>query len=180
MKPVQNQKTRKTAMSDQALQELLYGKGAHVDPIACLEDVPADVAGRKVEDYPHSIWQIVGHLNYWMDYDLRRIQGELPPYPAHAIESWPSNAAPANDEQWKDELRRFATLLDQLMTLAASGPEVLQRHVEPTHPSHEDRSSSVEAVLWQTLVHNSYHIGQVALLRRCFGAWPPRRGSDTW
>lgn len=167
-------------MSDQALQELLSGKGAHVDPIACLEDVPAAVVGRKLEGCPHSIWQIVGHLNYWMDYDLRRIQGELLPYPAHAIESWPSSPAPASDVQWKDELRRFTSLLDKLMTLAGAGVDVLQRHVTATHPSHENRSSSVEAVLWQTLVHNSYHIGQVALLRRCFGAWPPRRGSDTW
>jgi uncharacterized damage-inducible protein DinB len=167
-------------MSNQALQELLHGQGAHVDPIACLEDVPAELAGRKLQSSPHSIWQIVWHLNYWMDYDLRRIQGGLPPYPVQAIESWPSSAAPASYEQWKDELQRFVSLLDKLMTLAASGLEVLQRHVVATHPSHEGRSSSVEAVLWQTLVHNSYHIGQVALLRRCFGAWPPRRGSDTW
>jgi len=167
-------------MSSRALQELLYGQGAHADPIGCLEDVPVELAGRKLEGCPHSIWQIVWHLNYWMDYDLRRIEGAPPPYPAQAIKSWPSSAAPTSDEQWKDELQRFASLLDKLMTLAASSPEVLQRHVKPTHPSHEGRSSSVEAVLWQTVVHNSYHIGQVALLRRCLGAWPPRRGSDTW
>jgi len=161
-------------------QELLYGEGAHANPVACLEDVPAALAGRKVEDCPHSIWQILGHMNYWMDYDLRRIAGELPPYPAHAVESWPRSDGPTGDDEWNHAVQCFTSLLDKLLTLSAAGPEILQRHVAPTHPSHETRSSSVEAVLWETLVHNSYHIGQVALLRRCLGAWPPRRGSDTW
>jgi uncharacterized damage-inducible protein DinB len=35
-------------------------------------------------------------------------------------------------------------------------------------------------VLWQTLVHNSYHFGQIAMLRRVLGAWPPRGGGDSW
>ena len=65
-------------MNSKTLQELLYGKGAHVDPVVCLEDLPAALSGRKLEGYPHSIWQIVGHMNYWTDYELR-IAGERPP-----------------------------------------------------------------------------------------------------
>lgn len=167
-------------MSNGCMVELFHGQGAHVDPIACLEDVPLKLTGRKVEGYPHSIWQILGHMNYWMDYDLRRIEGNQPSYPQHAIESWPASEVPASDEEWKDEVQRFTSLLNEAMSVSAAGPENLQRHVAPTHPWHERRSSSVEAVLWQILVHNSYHIGQVALLRRCLGAWPPQRGSDTW
>ncbi len=34
-------------MSNETLQELLYGKGAHLDPIVCLEDLPAPLAGEK-------------------------------------------------------------------------------------------------------------------------------------
>ena len=40
--------------------------------------------------------------------------------------------------------------------------------------------TSTHAVLWQTLVHNSYHIGQVVILRRALGIWPPRGGGDSW
>jgi uncharacterized damage-inducible protein DinB len=28
--------------------------------------------------------------------------------------------------------------------------------------------------------HNSYHSGQIAMLLRAFGAWPPAGGGDTW
>jgi uncharacterized damage-inducible protein DinB len=30
------------------------------------------------------------------------------------------------------------------------------------------------------MVHNSYHVGQIAMLRRMLGAWPPQSGGDTW
>ena len=168
------------SMSNETLQELLYGKGAHVDPIVCLEDVPATLAGRKLQDYPHSIWQIVGHMSYWMDYELKRIAGEPPAYPEHAIESWPASDAPAGEPDWQDALARFKGLLDKLSQLANSGAEVLERSVAGTHPLYNLRSYTVQAILWQMAAHNSYHLGQIALLRRAFGAWPPRRGSDTW
>jgi hypothetical protein len=29
-------------------------------------------------------------------------------------------------------------------------------------------------------VHNSYHLGQVVLVRSALGEWPPKEGSDTW
>ncbi len=43
-------------MGDTTLRELVYGKGAHVDPVACVEDIPAELAARIAVGYPHSIW----------------------------------------------------------------------------------------------------------------------------
>jgi len=67
-----------------------------------------------------------------------------------------------------------------LTALAESSSEILARHVAATYPGHTKYSSSLLAVLWQILVHNSYHIGQVAMLRRTLGAWPPQGGGDSW
>jgi len=36
-------------MSDFVFDELLHGKGAHADPVACLEDIPAALAGKKID-----------------------------------------------------------------------------------------------------------------------------------
>src|ERR1700730_10928749 len=63
-------------MSSRALTALLHGKGAHADPRACIEDIEAELAARHVEGFPHSIAELVFHMNYWMDYELRRIRGE--------------------------------------------------------------------------------------------------------
>jgi uncharacterized damage-inducible protein DinB len=167
-------------MSQQTLGELLYGKGAHANPLACVEDVPWELAGRRAEGFPHSIWQIVAHLNYWMLYELKRVRGEAPVYPSHAAESWPVESAATCQEEWNEAVKQFRDLLEQLAALAKSEPEALARKVDATHPDHAKHTSSLLAVLWQTLVHNSYHVGQIAVLRRALGAWPPRGGGDSW
>jgi uncharacterized damage-inducible protein DinB len=172
-------------MGDAILRELVYGKGAHVDPVACVEDISAELAGRTVTGYPHSIWQIVEHMNYWMEYDLGRIAGEDRPYPEKAIESWPeppSAAADAGkrDEQWRATTRRFGDLLGRLALLAGSDAAELGRKVDKLGPAQSSVESTVHAMLWQIAAHNSYHAGQIALLRQQFGAWPPRLGGDSW
>jgi uncharacterized damage-inducible protein DinB len=182
-------------MGDSILRELLRGKGAHVDPVACVEDVSADLAARVLAGYPHSIWQIVAHMNYWMEYDLGAIAGHGRPYPEKAIESWPENPGPVDndpsdsesesksrskDEQWQSVTRRLADLLARMELLAESDTEALARKVKRLGPGQSSIESTVHAMLWQIAAHNSYHLGQIALLRRVFGAWPPRRGGDTW
>jgi uncharacterized damage-inducible protein DinB len=166
-------------MSQRALTELLRGNGAHADPIACVEDISAALAARQVAGFPHSIGQLVFHMNYWMEYELRRIRGQRPKYPEHNSESFPASVA-LGDAEW-DRLRtRMAELLGEFAELAKSSAEELQREVEGVHEADKKVAGTVEDVLWQMLVHNSYHVGQIAMIRRMLGAWPPRGGGDMW
>ena len=167
-------------MSEPALMELLYGTGAHANVLACVEDIEFEVSGRRTSNFPHTIWQLVSHMNFWMAYELKRIGQEHPVYPAHASESWPTDASASSEQQWKEAIVLFRDLLAELAKLAESPADILAREVSATHPDHTKRSSSLLAVLWQTLVHNSYHMGQVVMLRRIFGVWPPRGGGDSW
>ena len=167
-------------ISERAIIELLYGGGAHANTLACIEDVALDYAGRLTNNSPHSIWQLVFHMNFWMEYELKRIRGDSPRYPTHASESWPSDPTPHTEEEWHETITHFRRFLADFSKLADSPADALAKHVEATHPDHAKRSSSLQAVLWQTVVHNSYHIGQVAALRRSLGIWPPREGGDSW
>ena len=160
------------------LGELLYGKHAHSDPLVCV-NVAAEEAGRRPASLPHSIWQLVCHMNYWMDYEQGRIAGTPPPYPERAALSWP-DVAPADGGAWRRERDRFAALLAQLARHATSPVAELARPISASHESEAQHAASLEAVLWQTLVHNSYHIGQVVVVRQALGRWPPASGSDTW
>jgi uncharacterized damage-inducible protein DinB len=162
------------------LIELLYGQGAHANTLGCIEDVSFELAGHRAPGFSHSIWQQVCHMNFWMAYELKRIRGEAPVYPAHASESWPADPAPLTPTDWNETVARFRNNLAKLAMLADSPPDVLAREVSAMHPAHTKLSSSLLAVLWQTVVHNSYHIGQVAALRRAVGAWPPKSGGDSW
>jgi len=159
----------------QALTELLRGKGAHVDPIACVEDLPSELAERRIEGFPHSVADLVFHMNYWLNYELKRVRGQKPKFPEHNAESFPS--VPQNWDQLKRDLSWF---LSEYAQLAQSPPEELLREVESIHEGDKQQSNTVEALLWQMVAHNSYHTGQIATIRRALNAWPPRSGGDTW
>jgi uncharacterized damage-inducible protein DinB len=165
---------------ERAFTELLRGKGAHADPIACVEDIAADLAARQIAGFPHSIGQLVFHMNYWMNYELRRIRGEKPNYPEHNSDSFPSSPSPASVEEWNRLRQDFSSFLKEYATLAGSPRAELDREIEAAHEGDNKVENTLEAVLWQMVVHNSYHIGQIAIIRRALGAWPPRAGGDTW
>lgn len=163
-------------MSHHALSELLRGKGAHVDPLACVEDIDAGVALRHIDGFAHSIADLVFHMNYWMKHELKRIHGEKPQYPEHNAESFPSSEA----GDWDLLKRDFARFLSEFEKLARSAPAQLDRPVESVHEGDEKVAGTLEAVLWQMVAHNSYHTGQIAQIRRALKAWPPSAGGDTW
>ncbi|MGA8764570.1 MAG: DinB family protein [Candidatus Sulfotelmatobacter sp.] len=167
-------------MPSRALIELLQGKGAHADPIACVEEISAGLAARQVAGFPHSIGQLVFHMNYWMDYELRRIRGQKPAYPKHNSDSFPPSPSPVDAHEWNRLRMRFASLLAEFAVLAKSPAEELQRQIESVHDGDTKVEGTLEAVLWQMVAHNSYHVGQIAMIRRALGAWPPRGGGDTW
>ena len=167
-------------MPQQAILELLRGKGAHVDPLACVEDLPYDLARREIKSFPHSIGQLVFHMNYWMSYELKRIRGEKPKYPEHNAESFPPSPSPSDPEDWSRLKRDLAWLLVEFTKLAQSSREELDRQIETVHDGDKKVAGTLEAVLYQMVAHNSYHLGQIAQLRRVLNAWPPAAGGDTW
>jgi len=167
-------------MASRALSELLHGKGSHADPIVCVEDLSAELAARHMEGFPHSVGQLVFHMNYWMDYEVRRIRGERPVYPEHSSESFPPAPSPADAEDWDRLRKRFAGLLADFTALARSSPEEMQRQIETVHEGDTKLAGTLEAGLWQMVAHNSYHVGQIAMMRQILGAWPPHGGGDTW
>ena len=63
-------------ISDRTLIELLHGNGAHANTLACVEVVQPELAGGRADNFPHSIWQLVNHMNFWMAYELERIGNE--------------------------------------------------------------------------------------------------------
>ncbi|HLW85176.1 MAG TPA: DinB family protein [Candidatus Sulfotelmatobacter sp.] len=167
-------------MTQRALIELLRGKGAHADPVACLEDLSAELAARQVGVFPHSVGQLVFHMNYWMDYELQRIRGERPKYPEHSAESFPAAPSLLDGQEWDRLRKRFSGLLDDFTALAKSSRQELDRQIETAHEGDTKIAGTLEAVLWQMVAHNSYHVGQIAMVRRTLGAWPPRAGGDSW
>ena len=88
--------------------------------------------------------------------------------------------APADARDWERLKTKMAEYLGEFAELAKSSPQELQREIESAHDGDKKLAGTLAAVLWQMVAHNSYHLGQIALLRRALGAWPPRAGGDSW
>jgi uncharacterized damage-inducible protein DinB len=166
-------------LEQQVMRELVRGQGAHADALALVEGVPVETAGRLVLAFPSSIYGLVWHMAYWMDYELERVRGRNPPYPERAAESWPAAPAPGSAAEWEHTVARYRSGILALQALADLPPAEATRKVALTS-STTSQGDNARDIVWQTLVHNSYHLGQVAVLRQALGAWPPPSGRDTW
>jgi uncharacterized damage-inducible protein DinB len=160
--------------------ELVFGRGAHTEALGTLEGLTWVLAGKRPPGAPYSIHGLVWHMSFWMENELERIDGKAPAYPPHASLGWPDDTPP-NAGEWSQTLARFKASLERLAAFADARPDVRSRPVAVTSEAgHAHQGTTVEDVVWQTVVHNSHHLGQVILLRRLLGAWPPPGGGDTW
>jgi uncharacterized damage-inducible protein DinB len=167
------------AQMERVALELLEGRGAHADPLASIDDLTGELASHRPAGFAHSIFEIVAHLNNWMEYDMKRMRGAPDPYPEHAAQSWPS-AQNVENTPWSKEVERFRELQQQLARVCRLGIASWLSQAPAMHASHERNASTVGAMIFQTITHNSYHIGQIDDLRRALDAWPPASGGDTW
>ena len=88
--------------------------------------------------FPHSIGQLVFHINYWMEYELRRIRGLKPVYPEHSSESFPAAAMLADAAEWDRLRKQLAELLGEFAELVKFSSQELQREIERAFGRQED------------------------------------------
>lgn len=158
----------------ECLQQLLYGKGAHALTLNSLEGLDEKLTAARPANAPHSIYQLLMHMIYWQEYELQKIAGANPSYPAHASESWPAETAPKNLRAWHETIQRCADGLKRYETLLADPATDLERVITAK------KNETVRDVIVMIIAHNSHHLGQIITLRQQLGAWPPPQGGDTW
>jgi uncharacterized damage-inducible protein DinB len=147
----------------------LSGKGAHADAENAFEELDWSDAGYCPEGAQHSIFQLLNHIIYWQDWAAKWVGGKTPPIPKHARGSWPGNVSPANQKEWDRAVEKF------LRGLARLKREAREEDL------FSKRGDSTRLRMLRTIgSHNSYHIGQVVVLRQMLGKWPPASGGLTW
>ena len=147
----------------------LSGKGAHVRTKNLFAGLSWKVAGTRPEGLPHSIFQLLNHMSYWQDWVVKWLDGADPPIPKHASGSWPGSPGPASSKEWQRAVRGFRNGLTKLDRQSREGDLLATR-------GKHSRLGMLQAIA----SHNSYHVGQVVLLRQMLGTWPPPSGGVTW
>ena len=154
---------------EKVIGRALVGKGSHVEAKSAFEGLDWKVAGSCPEGSSHSVYQLVNHMIYWNQWVVRWLDGEKPPIPKHAGLSWPGSAAPEGAKDWERVVRQFGKGLDE-MNRRSRGEHLLSKQGGKTRLE----------VLQSVASHNSYHLGEVVLLRQILHAWPPPSGGLTW
>lgn len=155
------------------LTHLLTDTYVHMPPAQMLAGLSEADAESRTGQAPHSIAEIVAHLDFWQNWFLKRCRGEAEPMASSAALGWPG-VAPG---QWPAIHDRFLAGLQQATELTSGDVRI---RVQPPIEFPPLGEYTVEDALVHVAVHNAHHLGQVVLLRQMLGLWPPASGSWTW
>ncbi len=148
-----------------AVGNLFLGGPANVSWERALEGLDPGQAERTPNHLPHSVAQIVAHVQFWQAHLLASLDGQRPETPEHAEGGWP---APGDWAEVRASLLRDAARLRAL----ARDP---QRCAAP-----DSNGVPFAALLANYAGHSVYHLGQVVSVRQALELWPPPGGGDTW
>ena len=147
------------------LKDLLLAGNAHVSLNNAFKDVAENIRGILPDKLPYSIWQLAEHIRI-AQWDIL----EFSHNPRHVSPKWPEGywpkeAAPKDEEAWKNCIIRIKKDREAFIALLED-PEV-----DLYKPfAHGDGQNLLrEALLIAD--HNSYHVGEVIAIRRLLGDW---------
>jgi len=136
-----------------------------------VKDLTAEQANWKPENLDNSIWEIVYHLNFYNEADLKRFKGIDYVYPTSENSETFSSADEATEASWRTEIERFDSIMSEWRNLLEAASE----------DKFNEAVSATNKSLWSSLlahvnVHNAHHGGQIVLLRKLQGSWDTKQG----
>ncbi|QSF47915.1 DinB family protein [Paenibacillus tianjinensis] len=152
----------------EALVKSLIGERGHIPIARALPDITSELAGQRTEGIPYSIYQLLKHMSYWQDFMLTFLEGGKPQAPGNVRESWPVEEAPVDEAEWQDTVRHLLQGVEKAVAFA--------RTVQLDEPLLGFPGETKGGILRNIASHNSYHLGEIVILRRLHGAWPPPGG----
>ena len=149
----------------QHLLDLLRGRNAHADFDAAVTDFPSRLRGVKPPGMPYTAWQLLEHMRI-AQWDILEFSRDAKhKSPAWPEGYWPKTEAPPTAASWNNSLRSFRADLKGMAKLVADKKTDLYAKI----PHGTGQTILREALL--VADHNSYHLGQIVLLRRLLGTW---------
>lgn len=153
------------AIIRQHLVELLQGGSAHTTLDDALKSLPQNLRGAKTDLIPYSVWELVEHMRIaqWDIVEFSRNSSHVSPDWPEGY--WPSESAPKNENIWNASLDAIQRDLQDMSDLIRDPKSDLFK----PFPYGTGQTLMREAMLLAD--HNSYHLGQIVLIRKLLGAW---------
>ena len=154
---------------DQALRQhliyLLKDGGAHAKFEDVIKTFPANLRGKKVENFPHTAWMLLEHMRIAQRDILEFSRNAKHASPKWPEGYWPKTEAPPSAEAWTESIQSFRNDLKEMEELVTT-PKI--NLYEPL-PWGDGQTVLREGLLLAD--HNAYHLGQLVTLSRLLRAW---------
>jgi hypothetical protein len=148
------------------LLSLLSQTEAHLDFDKAIENIRADLRGKRPLNAAHSPWEVLEHMRI-TQCDLldsaRKANHVSPEFPAGY---WPVTQAPPNGKAWDESVNAFRADYKAMTDWIAS------KATDLLAPAANGQTMLRQALLLAD--HNAYHLGEMVLLRRLLRDWPSR------
>ena len=154
---------------DQALRQhlifLLKDGGAHAKFEDVIKNLPANLRGKRVENFPHTAWMLLEHMRIAQRDILEFSRNAKHASPKWPEGYWPNTEAPPSAEAWTQSVQSFRKDLKEMEVLVTNPKTDLYTPL----PWGDGQTVLREALL--VADHNAYHLGQLVTLSRLLGTW---------
>jgi hypothetical protein len=147
------------------LKSLLLTSHAHASLEDAVKNIPPKMRGVVPDNLPYSIWQIVEHLRIaqWDMLDFSR--NPKYKYMKWPADYWPKEKAPKDAAAWNNSIKQIKKDCKDFIALL----EKKDADLLTPFPWGEGQNLLREALVIAD--HNSYHIGEIIVIRRILGIW---------
>jgi hypothetical protein len=147
------------------LLNLLKGESAHAGFDSAFADLPVAKSGSRPAGAPHSAWQLLEHMRIaqWDILGFSRDPNHVSPKWPEGY--WPDRESPPTEKAWAESVKAFQRDLKAMQDLVSDSSIDLFARI----PHGDGQTIVREALLLAD--HNSYHLGQLVLVRRVVGEW---------
>lgn len=149
----------------QNLVDLIEKGNAHISLDSALENIPFAVLGEKPGKLPYTIWQITEHVRIaqWDILEFSRNPKHISPEWPEGY--WPKEKAPQSQGAWQKCVEKIKAERNSFIKLIENAGDSLFKPFE---------HGTGQSLLKEALVladHNSYHCGEIIVIRRLLNVW---------
>jgi len=150
------------------VRKVLEWEDAHVDFDGAVEGIDPDRRGSAPDGIPFSPWQLLEHLRITQHDILDFCRNPAYRERAWPKDYWPSSPSPPTAAAWEESVAQYHRDRDDLKRLAEDPSVDLFARIP-----HGTGQTYLREILL-VADHNSYHVGQLVLVRRGLGIWPAK------
>jgi hypothetical protein len=157
-------------MGDERLRkeliELLKGGHAHASAERIIQGISPQVRQTRPSASSHTIWELLEHVCLAQEDILRYTLDPEWISPKFPEGYWPGDSNPVTDSDWDKSVANFLRDLGDVIKIVEDDGLDLTAEI----PHAEGHTYLREILL--VADHNSYHLGQIAQIRKELGDWP--------